>query len=152
MRNAVLMLAIVAHYVLVGADAFGQFAIAPVALSAPPASLTMFQGEYVYNSPPFWQVTNTIALLLLIASLGMHWRTSRRNLHLGWLAGSIAISIVSLGYIFPEFSEIVSSPYSDTVDQGLVARGSQWRLLGMGRLLAFGSLGVLPLFALSRDP
>ena len=150
LANILLIGAIIAHFILVGADAFAQAAITPVALSAPPASLAMFQGDYVYNSAPFWQITNTIALALLIAALLANWRTPRRTLLLLTLVGSIIISIVSLGYIFPEFTAIVSSIYSDTVDPALIERGSTWRMIAFSRLLVFGCLGILPLWALAK--
>ena len=151
MKNNILIAAIMAHFVLVGADIFAQVAITPVALSAPPASLAMYQGEYVYNSAPFWRSTNMIALILLIAALASNWRTSRRNLLLAWLSGSLIVSILSLGYIFPEYTEIVSSVYSNTVDQELFQRGADWRVIAFVRWLVFAGIGVLPLIALSKQ-
>ncbi len=142
--------AIIAHFILVGADVFAQAAITPVELSAPPESLAMFQGDYVYNSAPFWKITNTIALAFLIAALLSNWNTPRRKLLLITLVGSILISIISLSYIFPEFTAIVSSTYSETVDTALIDRGSRWRLIAFTRLLIFGGLGILPLWALSK--
>jgi len=150
MKNYVLIAAIMAHFVLVGADIFAQVAITPVALSAPPASLAMYQGEYVYDSALFWRSTNMVALVLLIAALASNWRTSRRNLLLAWLSGSIIVSILSLGYIFPEYTEIVSSVYSDTIDQELYQRGADWRVIAFVRWLVFAGIGVLPLIALSK--
>ena len=151
MKNYILIAAIMAHFVLVGADIFAQVAITPVALSAPPASLAMYQGEYVYDSAPFWRLTNMVALVLLIAALAYNWRASRRNLLLAWLSGSIFVSILSLGYIFPEYTEIVSSVYSDTVDQELYQRGADWRVIAFVRWLVFAGIGVLPLIALSKQ-
>ena len=151
MKNYVLIAAIMAHFVLVGADIFAQVAITPVALSAPPASLAMYQGEYVYDSAPFWRTANMVALFLLIAALAINWRTSRRNLLLAWLAGSIIVSILSLGYVFPEYTEIVSSAYSDSVDQGLYQRGADWQVIAFIRWLVFAGMGMLPLVALSKQ-
>ncbi len=150
MRTIVLIGAIIAHFILVGADAFAQAAITPVALSAPPASLAMFQGDYVYNSTPFWRITNTIALALLLLAVAVHWRTQRRKLLLLTLIGSVVVSVVSLGFIFPEFTELVSAPYADAVDLVLIERGSSWRITAFVRLLVFGCLGLLPLWALGK--
>lgn len=150
MQNIVLIGYVITHYVLVGADAFAQAAITPVVLSAPPASLAMFQGEYVYESAPFWQIANMLGLALLIAALAMHWHTVRRNPLVMTLAGFLLVSVVSLAYIFPEFTAIVSSSYSDTVDPALIERGAAWRAVAFSRLLSFGCLGLLPLWALTR--
>ena len=149
-QNILLIGAILTHYLLVGADAYAQAAITPLALSAPPASLAMYQGEYVYNPAPFWQITNTFALAFLIAALAANWRTSRRNLLLLTLAGTVVISVVSLRFIFPEYTAIVSSTFSDTVDPVLYDRGATWRAIALSRLLLFGCLGFLPLWALSK--
>ena len=152
MKNMVLIAAIIAHFLLVGADAFCQVAICPVVLSAPPSSLAMYQGEFAYDSSLFWRPVNMIALGLLFAALFMNWRTRRRNLLLVWLAGAIVITIVSLGFVYPEFKDIVSATFSDTVESALVDRGANWRIIALVRLVVFTGLGVLPLVALSKQP
>lgn len=151
MKNIILILAIIAHFLLVGADAFCQVAICPVVLSAPPSSLTMYQGDFTYNSSLFWRPVNMIALILLITALIINWHTSRRNLLLGWLAGFIFLTIVSLGFIYPEFKDIVSSTYANEVDSALVDRGAKWRIIAFARLLICTGFGVLPLMALSKQ-
>lgn len=149
-RNITLIGAIITHYLLVGADAYGQTSITPIALSAPPASLAMYQGEFVYDPAPFWQITNMFALVFLVGALATNWRTPRRNLLLYTLTGTIVVSIVSLGYIFPEYTAIVSSAYSDTVDATLHQRGSTWQAIALSRLILFACLGLLPLWALTK--
>ncbi len=149
-RDVLLIGAIVTHYLLVGADAYSQASITPVALSAPPASLAMYQGEYVYNPAPFWRITNTLAIVFLVAALAANWRSTRRTLLLSALVGSIAISIVSLAYIFPGYTALVSSPYSETIDAALLDRGTTWQKIALTRLATFGCLGLLPLWALTR--
>lgn len=150
-KNFLLIGAVISHYLLVGADTYAQASITPIALSAPPMSLAMYQGEYVYNAAPFWQITNMIALVFLIAALALNWRTSRRNLLLVTVAGSIVISIISLSYIFPEYTAIVTSPYSETADPLLFERGATWRTIALSRLVLFGCLGLLPLWALTKS-
>lgn len=150
LQNIAIIGAIITHYLLVGADAYAQASIVPVALSAPPASLAMYQGEYVYSPAAFWQIANTFALGFLVAALAVNWRTPRRNLLLTTLVGSIIISIISLAYIFPEYTEIVSSAYSESVDPALYDRGATWQTIALSRLLIFGSLGFLPLWALAK--
>ena len=151
MKNITLMAAIIAHFVLVGADIFGQVVISPVVLSAPPASLSIFQGEYAYNSTVFWQPANMVALGLLMLSLIANWSSPRRNLLILWLVGSVVISAVSLGFIFPEYGTIVSTPFSAAIDPQLVARGEQWQVIAFVRMCLFLGLGLLPLIALSRS-
>jgi|SRR6056297_274886 len=151
MKNLFLMLGIVAHFVLVGADIFGQIVISPVVLSAPPESLTIFQGDYAYNSTVFWQPANMIALALLLLALITNWNTPRRSLLLAWLAGSILITVVSLGFIFPEYVDIVSVPFDNIIDPQLVDRGADWRVLSFIRMVVFLGIGMLPLYALTKS-
>lgn len=150
MKNVTIMGAIICHYVLVGADAFGQLVVASMALSAPPASLAMYHGDYVYDSALFWQTLNVAYLVVLVAALAVHWRSPRRNLLLMTLASIIAISVVSLGYIFPEYNAIVSSEFSDTVDLALVERAASWRSVALLRLSVMAILGIAPLMALTK--
>jgi hypothetical protein len=150
LRNILLICAIIAHYILVGADVYAQVSITPIALSAPPASLAMYQGDYVYDPTPFWQTANTFALVFLVAALAVNWPTERRGLLLFTLASSIVISAISLSYIFPEYTAIVSSAYSDSIDPALSERGTRWQAIALSRLLIFGCLGLLPLWALTK--
>jgi len=150
MKDFLLILGIIAHFVLIGADIFGQIVISPVVLSAPPASLAIFQGEYAYNSTVFWQPANMVALALLIVALIANWNTPRRALLVGWFVGSVAITVISLGFIFPEYGAIVSTPFDSLVDPALVQRGADWRLIAFLRMIAFLGVGLLPLYALTR--
>lgn len=151
MKNAFLFAATIFHFILVGATLFGNIVIVPVVLSAPPESLAIFQGQYAYDSTVFWQPVNMIALGLLLVALIANWRTSRRNLMIGWLVGSVAVSIWSLMFIFPEYVDIVSSPFEITVDSDLVERGARWQIVSNIRLLAFTLIGLLPLQALAKQ-
>ena len=150
MKDLVLIAAIIAHFVLVGADIFGQIVISPVVLSAPPASLSIFQGEYAYNSTIFWKPANMIALGLLILSIVANWKSPRRNLLISWFVGSIVVTIVSLSFIFPEYMAIVSTSFTTTIDPELVARGSQWQMIAFFRMCVFLGIGLLPLYALTK--
>ena len=150
MKDLLLILAIIAHFVLIGADIFGQVVISPVVLSAPPESLVIFQGEYAYDSTVFWQPANMIALALLIVALIANWNTPRRALLVAWFVGSVTITVASLGVIFPEYGAIVSTPFDTVIDPALVERGADWRLISFFRMIAFLGIGMLPLYALTR--
>ena len=150
MKDMILIAGIIAHFVLVGADIFGQIVISPVVLSAPPASLSIFQGEYAYDSTAFWQPANMVALALLVLSLVANWNSPRRTLLISWLTGSIIITVVSLGFIFPEYGSIVNTSFNTTVDPELVSRGAQWQVVAFARMCVFLCLGLLPLIALTK--
>jgi len=149
-RNAFLMAGVAAHFILAGAALFGDIVIAPVALSAPPASLEMFQGPYAYDSTPFWQPANMITLALVMAATILNWATPRRTLVVAWAVGFVAITVLSLVFVFPEYLEIAATPYAGTIDPELVERGANWRLLSWARGAVYFALGFLPMIALSR--
>ena len=149
-HNVALIALVVSYYIVVGADIYAQAAITPVALEAPPRSLAMFQGEYVYDAAPFWRVTTTLTMVLFAVALGVNWKTTRRRLLLGAFLAFLVINIVSFAYIFPEYLDIVGSVYSDTVDPELVSRGAAWRKLALGRWAVVTMLGVFPLVALAK--
>lgn len=88
--------------------------------------------------------------MFLIAALAANWSNTRRVILIFTLIGSIAISIVSLGYILPAYTAIVSSLYLQTIDPELLDRGATWRMIALTRLVVFGCLGLLPLWALTR--
>ena len=151
-KNTALIAAIIFHFILVGATLFGNIVIGPVVLSAPPESLAIFQGEYAYDSTVFWQPVNMIALGLLLLALAGNWKTSRRGLLIGWLVGMVAVSAWSIGSIFPEYIDIVSTPFAPGVDAELVKRGARWSVLSNVRLAIAVLIGLLPFYALAKQP
>ncbi|NBB85660.1 MAG: hypothetical protein GVY12_05465 [Bacteroidetes bacterium] len=149
-RNAMLMAGVAAHFVLSGAALFGDVVIAPVVLSAPPASLEMFQGPYAYDSTPFWKPANMISLAIVIGAVALNWGTPRRKLVLAWGVGFLAVTVVSLGFVFPEYIEITATPFSNTIDPALVERGANWRVLSWARGALYAAIGFLPMAALTQ--
>lgn len=151
--EAVLLALIICYYIVVGADLFAQMSITPVALEAPPRSLAMFQGEYVYDGAPFWRITTTLVTLLFAAAVAVNWQTSRRRLVLVGFVAFIVLNVVSWYYIFPEYLDIVGSPYSDTVDAELMTRGAAWRRLAVTRWVIAAVIGLAPVLAIvQRSP
>ena len=149
-KTVALMALVISYFLVLGADIFGQLVIAVTAFEAPPRSLSMFQGDYVYDSGPFWRVLTSLAMLLAALALALNWRTQRRNLLLVFFAAFMVINAVSLAYIFPAYGELVSSPFSDSVDPDLLGRGAAWRRLALTRWLISVAFGFLPLVALTR--
>ena len=150
LSNLTLMLGTTAHFILSGAALFGDIVIAPVVLSAPPASLEMFQAPYAYDSTPFWRPANMIALGLIIVAVILNWKRPRIKFVIAWLAGFIIITVLSIGLVFPEYIEVTSTPFSTNINSDLVERGAKWRVLSWIRGIIFFLIGFLPLIALSR--
>lgn len=149
-KTLILIALVINYFIVAGADIFGQAAIAWTVLDAPPRSLDMFQAAYVYESAPFWRVTTTLLLVLIVAALIANWKTPRRRLLLITLVGYVVINAVSFAFILPEYGALVSSEFSDTVDLTLQARAATWEWVAFARWAVFTALGVLPLLALAR--
>ena len=150
LRTLAVIALVISYFIVVGADLYGQIVIAWTTLEAPPKSLAMLQGEYVYDSAPFWKVVTTIPLILFAVSTITNWNTSRRRLLLISFVAFFAINALSFPFVFHEYLEIVSSPYSDTIDLELQRRGAAWKRLAIGRCALVVAVGILPLLALSR--
>ena len=144
------MLGAAAHFILSGAALFGDIVIAPVVLSGPPASLEMFQAPYAYDSTPFWQPANMIALGLIIVAVILNWKKPRKKFVIAWFLGFIIITVLSIGFVFPEYIEITATPFTHDIDPDLVERGANWRTLSWIRGIIFFASGFLPLIALSK--
>jgi len=148
--DVVLLALVICYFMVVGADLFAQMSITPAALAAPPGSLAMFQGDYVYDGAPFWRITTSLALLLFAITVLLNWRTNRRSLLLTGFVAFVVLNVVSWLYIFPEYLSIVGSAYSDTVDAELVARGAAWRRLAGTRWVIAFLIGLFPSLALMQ--
>ena len=149
-KTATLMGLIISYFLVLGADIFGQLAIAVTAFEAPPRSLAMFQGDYVYDSGPFWRVLTSVTTVLAALALALNWRTQRRLLLLVFFVAFMVINAISLAYIFPTYIELVSSPFSDSVDPELLVRTEGWRRLALARWLVSVAFGFLPLVAITQ--
>ena len=150
LSNLTLMLGAAAHFILSGAALFGDIVIAPVVLSEPPASLEMFQAPYAYDSSPFWQPANMVALGIIVIAVIFNWKKPRKKLVIAWLAGFIIITVLSIGFVFPEYMEITATPFTNNIDPELVERGANWKVLSWIRGIIFFAIGFLALIALSR--
>ena len=150
LKNVALITLIISLFVVVGADLFAQVVIASTVLAEPPRSLEMFQGDYAYDSGGFWRVATSLTMLLFVIALALNWRTPRRWLLLTSCIGFVIINALSFAFVFPEYLDIVSSAYSDTVDPDLQGRGAAWERIALVRWGAVVVLGVLLLLALAR--
>ena len=64
--------------------------------------------------------------------------------------GFIIITVLSIGFIFPEYIEITNTDFNNNIDPELVERGANWRILSWVRGVIFFAIGFLPLIALTR--
>ncbi len=74
-----LFLALSFSFMQAGAQLFAITVIVTSLTSNPPDSLSMLEGEYGYDSSPFWETFPNITTLFLIIALIVNWKTSNRK-------------------------------------------------------------------------
>jgi hypothetical protein len=136
--------------VIIGAAVYEHLAVVPRWTAAPPASLSMFTGEYGLNAGAFWMPIHPITLLLLIATLISSWKTERRKNVLITLVSYVGILIITAIYFVPELMKITGTPFSDTVDTSLTSRANLWEKLSILRLLMLIVLSTILFLGLTK--
>jgi hypothetical protein len=131
-----------------GSQIFETLLIVPVWTTAPPASLTMFQGDYRLDFKAFWIAFHTLHELTFILALVFCWRLkSIRSWLLKLLVAHIAVRAWTIAYFAPTIIEFQGLPSSSTIDPVLIERAARWRLLNLLRVAVFlaVNLGLFPL-------
>lgn len=132
-KNIIYALACLSFSIICGAATYEHLVVWPNAFAKIPASLTMFQGEHALNSATFWPMIHPVTLLLMAVALVLCWKTPRRKHLLYTLAIYAVVLTTTFIYFVPELLELIRTPYSNTVDEGLTSRGSRWETLSLVR-------------------
>jgi hypothetical protein len=150
-RNFLYGLLCLSFSIIVGAAIFEHLAVWPIAFSAPPASLSMFQGEYPFSPVNFWARIHPVTLLLFIISLVLSWKTERRLHVLIPFVTYVVILIITSIYFVPEMLEIAQTPFSDQIDESLVKRGYIWQILSLIRLLVIIGMSLFMYLGFTKE-
>jgi hypothetical protein len=144
-KNISLIAAISSCFAQIGAQLFAIVVIVRTAIAAPPRSFALFEGEYGYDSSIFWE---TLALVLV--TIVVHWRTTRRNLLLVSLALFLAGTAVAALVVEPGFDRLMAVGYSDTVDAALKSQAASLYAYDWALWLISLVAGLMLLAALAR--
>ncbi|MBC7946526.1 MAG: hypothetical protein H7Y42_01505 [Chitinophagaceae bacterium] len=150
-KNLIYIAAGVSFSIVIGAAVYEHMAVWPRAFKAVPASLTMLQGEYGLNAEVFWKTIHPVTLLLLITTLVMSWKTSRKMNVLATLIGYVIILGITFTYFVPELLSITQTAYADTVDASLTKRGGTWTTLSIVRLFTLIGLAINYFLGLTKS-
>ncbi len=150
-KNLIYAFACFSFTSVIGGAIYEHLAVVPQWSAAPPASLSMFQGQYGLKPENFWMLIHPITLILLISSLIISWKTARRINVLSCFIGYGIILIITRIYFVPELIDITSTPYSDEVDQSLQQRGQLWESLSLIRLAVLIGLSITMFFGLTKE-
>lgn len=100
LKRLSLLMALSFSFMQAGAQLFAITVIVTSLTSNQPDSLSMLEGEYGYDSSPFWETFPNITTLFLIVALIANWKTSNRKYLLvgfGLFITGALYSIVILG-------------------------------------------------------
>ena len=150
-RTLALILACISFIIVIGGATYEHAAVVPVWASAPPASLSMFQGNYPLSAANFWIPVHPVTLLLMTAALVLNWGSERRKFVLVTLGGYLAVLLLTFLYFVPELVSITGSAFSSAVDTGLTQRAKTWETLSLVRLAFLIVLAISLLYGLSRS-
>lgn len=151
LKTVLLIMASISLIIVIGGAVYEHVAVVPKWKPAPPASLTMFQGEYGLNAANFWMMIHPVTLTLLLASLISNWKTARRKYIVIATGAYVVVLAITAIWFVPELLDIVNTPYQPTTDKDLTYRAGLWEKLSLVRLILMLPLSGVLLFSLTKD-
>src|SRR5688572_253520 len=88
--------------IMIGGAVYEHLNVVPTWSAAPPASLSMFQGQYGLNPELFWKIIHPVNLVLFIICLIVHWRSERRKNLLIVFISYVLILVITFVHFVPE--------------------------------------------------
>lgn len=150
LQNLTYSLGCLAFTVIIGAAVYEHMAVWPGVFAAPPASLTMMQGEYGLNAAAFWSAIHPVTLLLFVLNLIWSCKSPRRKHLLIPLVGYVLLLAATAVYFVPELLDLTGTEYADRIDADLVARGTRWEYLSLVRLIVLIGLAFVLFLGLTK--
>src|SRR5688572_30762573 len=151
LRNILYALACLSFSSILGAALYEHVAVWPAAFSELPRSLSMFQGAYKLNSAMFWMPIHPITFVLLVITLILSWKTTRRKNLLITMTGYAIILISTFIFFVPELIDLINTPYADAFDPSLQSRADLWVTLSLIRAGVLIVLAMVLLLGLTKS-
>jgi hypothetical protein len=150
-KNLVYTLTCLAISVVIGAAFYEHLAVWPRAFAAPPASLSMLQGEYGLNAVAFWSKIHPIVIFLSVTTLILFWKSDRRKNILIYFIGYILILVATAFYFVPELVDITGTEYTSNMDADLGRRAAIWTKWSWLRLMILIPLSCILYYGLTKN-
>lgn len=150
-KDILYALACLCFAVIIGGAVYEHLAMVPRWSAGPPASLSMFQGEYGLNPGAFWTFIHPVTLLVIVATLILFWKSTRRKNILMPTVGYLVILAITAIYFVPELMEITGTAFSATIDPSLTDRANLWELLSIIRLFVLIVLAMVLFLGLTKS-
>lgn len=151
MRNIIYAINGLLFCTVIGGAVYEHCGVVPAWTAAPPASLSMFQGEYGLDPSLFWMSIHPVTMLFFVVNLVLHWKTARRQNILAVMIGYIAILATTFIYFVPELMAITGTRFSTVADASLTSRANTWEVLSLVRLAVLLVLAITLLLGLNRS-
>jgi hypothetical protein len=140
LKDVLLALAAMSFILILGGGMYEHVTLHYIWTAAPPRSLYMFQGSDGIHLTRFWVLIHPVVIVLLTAALLTNTEPSRRKAILITLTGYLLILISTSIYFVPELNDLISAPYSNTVNPALQHRALTWKVWNAARGLALLAL------------
>ena len=150
-KNFIYVLACLCFTIMIGGAVYEHLSVVPHWSAAPPASLSMFQGEYGLNPEPFWKIVHPVNLVLFITALIVNWKSERRKNILLPLVIYVVILAITAIYFVPELLSITRTTFAAVSDPGLTQRASQWEMLSIVRLFVLLATAIYLFLGLPKS-
>lgn len=149
-RDIALMISILLMGILLGGIVYSHIVYFPVYLSSLPDSAVLVNGPHALHEERFWLLIHPLAVLSLIISLALNWKTrARRKLIIIPLVVYLLAIVVTALYFVPELQNFQASPNMNVSRADWYARGQRWQYLSWGRGTLMG-LSIVPLLLALR--
>lgn len=149
-KHIIYAFACLSFAVVIGAAVYEHVAVVPRWATAPPASLSMFQGKYGLNPTPFWVAIHPVTLLLLTAAIILFWKTGSRPYLLITFAGYVIVLIITFTFFVPQLIAITNTAFSGEADHALTKRAKLWEALSLVRLFFLIVLAIVGFLGLTK--
>lgn len=149
-RDILYAVSCLAFAIIIGGAVYEHLNVVPTWAAQPPASLSMFQGEYGLKPELFWMIIHPVNLVLFTLTLLFHWRSGRRKNIIIVLASYIVILITTALFFVPELISITNAPFSQTPDPELVQRAALWETLSIIRMAILAILAIILFTGLTK--
>ena len=139
------MISILLMGILLGGIVYSHLVYFPAYLSALPDSAVLVNGPYALHDERFWLLIHPLAILSLIISLALNWKTrARRKLIIVPLVVYLLAIVVTSLYFLTELRAFQNSPNLNVSPPEWYARGQRWQYLSWVRGTFMG-LSIVPL-------
>lgn len=151
MKDIVYAMNCLCFAIMIGGAVYEHLNVVPVWSSAPPVSLSMFQGPYGLRPELFWKLIHPVNLVLFLLTLFVHWKTDRAGAVSIAFVGYVVVLVITFLYFVPALVAITTTAAAPVADADLTRRARLWEQLSLVRLFVLVVLSVILLTGMAKS-